>query len=144
MASELKEPMRWRRTLTGLVPNCERSQKAWERMKPDDECVIDMRRPRNLKHSKKLFVLLKIVKNNSDDFSSVEMVLLAVKAALGRGQWIQLPKASRPLFVPESIAFESMDQDEFERFYVDALNVVVSHFLPGMTSDQLDAIIMEF
>lgn len=144
MASTIKQPMRWRRTLTGLVPACERSQKAWAKVPLGDEVVIDMRRPRNLKHSRKLFVLLNIVRDNSDDFSSAEMVLYAVKAALGRGEWIQPGKAKRALFIPESISFESMDQDEFERFYSDAVGVIVSHFLPGMTAEQLDNIVMEF
>lgn len=136
----IKEPMTWRRTEGGLAPSSERAERALKRLEIGEECVVDLRIPRNLKHTRKFFSLLRIVQDNSEDFASVEAVLLAICAALGRGEWVTIPKATRPLFVRESIAFESMDQDEFDRFYRDAVQVVLSYFLPGLDADQLEAI----
>lgn len=137
-------PMAWRRTLTGLEPANDRSREWWKSLKLGDMVAVDGRKPRTIKHHAKFFTLLKIVQDNSEDFDSVEQVLYAVKAALGRGQWIRPAGARRELFIPESISFGSMDQTEFERFYSDAVNAIVKHFLPGVPAEQLDAIVMEY
>lgn len=137
-------PATWRRTLSGFEPADEQSRSFWQKIKLGDIIALDGRRPRNLKHHRKYWILMQIVVDNSDDFDTPEMVNYAVKAAMERGRWIKPGKAKRPLFIPESISFASMDQEAFERFYSEAVNVVIKYFLPGCSPDEIDAIIMEF
>lgn len=87
---------------------------------------------------------MQIVADNSDDFESPEMVHYAVRAALGRGTWIKPGKAQNKLFIPESISFRSMDQDAFADFYSKAVNVIIKHFLIGMTPEQIEHVILDF
>lgn len=137
-------PATWRRTLSGFEPADDQAKSFFLKSKLGDIVALDGRRPRNLKHHRKYWILMQTVVDNSDDFDTPEMVNYAVKAAMGRGKWIKPGKAKNPLFIPESISFSSMDQEAFEVFYSQAVNVVIKHFLPGCTADQLDAIIMEF
>jgi len=113
-----------------LVPDDESASAQIRRYEPGAIITADIRQPRNLQHHRKFWVLLEIVRENNDAFDSAETVLYALKAALGRGKWIEVPKASRPMFIPESISFASMDQEEFSRFYSDAVNAVLKHWLP--------------
>jgi hypothetical protein len=120
-----------------LVAADEEAMRKTRRWKAGDEMTVDVRKPRNLKHHRKFWILLKIVVENNEAFDSEEAVLYALKAALGRGKWVEIPKASRPMFIPESISFAAMDQDEFDNFYVAAVNAVLKHWLPvGM--DELE------
>ena len=114
-----------------LVPVDDTARSRMLSYKEGDQITADIRKPRSVQHHRKFWKLLEIVKANSDDFDTEEGVLYALKAALGRGQWITVPKASRPLFVPESISFASMDQAEFAAFYKDAVEVVLKYWIPA-------------
>lgn len=145
MSSEKDEPPpTWVRTLSGFEPVCEKAKNAWRSVKLGEMVSFKMHRPRNLKHHQKYWVLMQIVADNSEDFESPEMVHYAIRAALGRGKWIQPGNARRQIFIPESIAFRSMNQDEFAEFYKQAVDVVLKHFIQGLTPEQLEHVIMDF
>lgn len=137
-------PATWRRTLSGFEPADDQARSFWQKSKPGDIIELTGRRPRNLKHHRKYWILMQIVVDNSDDFDTPETVNYAVKAAMNRGKWIQPAKAKRALFIPESISFANMDQEAFDRFYTEAVNAITRHFLPGCTPEQIDDIIMQF
>lgn len=40
-------------------------------------------------------------------------------------------------FVPASVAFHRMDEDEFERLFSAAIDVILQHFVSGMDDEQL-------
>ncbi|MBA59652.1 MAG: hypothetical protein CMQ40_10855 [Gammaproteobacteria bacterium] len=127
-----------------LVPSDDESLSRIRSYKEGDELAADIRKPRNVGHHRKFWKLLEIVRHNCEGFDSEENVLYALKAALGRGQWVKVPKASRPLFVPESISFASMDQEEFSAFYSDAVNAVLKHWIPADREDLEQAIALDF
>ena len=137
-------PPTWRRTIGGFEPVCEKAWSAFKSVKLGEEVSFKMHRPRNLKHHRKYWILMQIVAENSDDFESPEMVHYAIRAAMGRGKWIQPAKATRQIFIPESISFASMDQDEFNEFYSKAVNVVIKHFMQGLTPEQIEHIVLDF
>jgi hypothetical protein len=53
-------------------------------------------------------------------------------------EWIEtLASAQETYYIPKSIAFNRMDQGEFNEFYDRCLDVIAQHFLPGVTRDEL-------
>lgn len=133
-------PQHYRKTLTGFVPVSRAARDFHAKTKPDKLVELKGRRPRNAAHHRKLFALLSIVADNSEDFTSVEDVLIGVKAALGYGRWVQPKGATREIFVPDSIAFENLPQDEFEAFYEQAVAAVKRWWLPADDADLREAV----
>lgn len=123
-------PFHVRKTVQGWQPvsNAAREFHAKTRLGQ----TVDMRakRPRNPQHHRKMFALLGLVADNCEQFSGPEDALLAVKAALGHGRWLKIAGASKEIFAPDSINFESMSQAEFEPFYDGALAAVRRWWLP--------------
>lgn len=103
-------------------------------------------RPRNGKHHRKFFALLTLVAENSEVYDTTEKALLAVKLAAGYFDTVPDPRTGEIVPVPQSISYDAMDQDSFERFYSAALDGVLAVVLPTMdraTADQLLTMILE-
>jgi len=131
------------KTLQGWQPVSVAAREFWAKTKLGQVVEIKARRPRNPGHHRKFFALLGIVADNCEQFSGPDDVLVAIKAATGHGRWLSLAGASRPIFMPESIAFDAMSQDEFEAFCDVALAAVRRWWLPVDDAD-LRAAIEEF
>ena len=104
--------------------------------------IVEMvgRRPRHPAHHKKFFAMIGLVADNCEQFSGPDDVLLAIKAATGRGRWIELAGTSKPLFAPDSISFSAMSQDDFEAFYDAAIAAVRRWWLPVGDSEFREAV----
>lgn len=117
-----------------------------ETMKPGTWLRIESSRPRNGKHHRKFMALLQLVVENSESYNTIEKALIAVKLIAGHFEPAIHPQTGELIQVPKSIAYESMDQDEFDAFYSAALDGVLQHILPSMdaeTADRLMDMIVE-
>ena len=112
------------KTMAGWVPKSNAAREFHAKTKLGQIVEMKARRPRNTQHHRKLFALLSLVAENNEQFSGPEDVLIAVKAATGHGRWLKLEGATREVFMPDSIDFASMSQDEFEPFYDAAVAAV--------------------
>lgn len=137
-------PQVWIKKGNALHPVSDSAISSLDSIKNDSKVSVKITRPRNLLHHQKYWVLMKIVSDNSDDLNSPEAVHFAVRAALSRGQWFKPKNAVKPLFIPESISFASMSQDEFSDFYSEAIDIVIKYFLKGMDRDAIEEIISKF
>ena len=110
------------------------------KIKNGDAVTVEIRRPRNLAHHKMFWALMTIVHENMDEarYPTVEDLVSAIKIAAGLRTRIVLPSGDVG-FIPGSIAFHKMSQDEFSAFYDRVCDLIAKHFLPGVTSDQLRA-----
>lgn len=107
----------------------------------DGEIVrVEVKKPRSLQHHRLYFALLTIVHDNLDGsrYPTVEDLHAAVKIAAGLRTRIELPDGTIG-YIPGSIAFHKLSQDEFRAFYDRVCDLVAAHFLPGVTSDELKA-----
>lgn len=130
MADKLA-PCQYRKTLTGFEPVTEAAREWHGKTKLGQVVELKGRRPRNPGHHRKLFALLNILVENTDSFANTDHALLAIKAATGHGGWSKPhPNAKRELFYPDSIAFDSMGQDEFSVFYDQSIDAVIKFWLP--------------
>lgn len=136
-------PTHYKKTAAGFIPISRAARDFHARTKLEKVVELKGRRPRNPAHHRKLFALLSIVADNSDDFASAEDVLIGLKAALGHGRWVKPKGATRELFIPDSINFENMSQDEFEPFYDLAIAAVRRWWIP-VDDEALREAISEF
>ena len=127
--SELDQHQIYKRTFSGFVPDNDVAYKFWKDTELGQCVVLKGSKPRSLPHLRKYFALMTLVAQNHDTLDTPEKVHTAVKAMLGRGRWVQLPKASKPLFIEDSISFSAMNQETFDRFYNDAVNAIAKHLI---------------
>jgi hypothetical protein len=134
-------PSHYQKTVAGFVPVSNEARQFHARTKLGKVVDLRGRRPRNPGHHRKLFALLGLLADNREEFGSTEDALLGLKAVLGHGCWKRLhPKAEREVFVPDSIAYENMSQDEFEAFYEMAIAAVKRWWLPVDDAELREAI----
>lgn len=134
-------PVHYRKTLTGFEPVSNAAREFHAKTKLEQVVELKQRRPRNPGHHRKMFALLGIVADNCEEFASAEDALLGVKAVLGRGTWKLLhPKAEREVFIPESISFAAMGQDEFDEFYKAAVAAIQRWWLPVNDDELAEAV----
>jgi hypothetical protein len=120
----------------------------WMQSIPNGDTVRgQMTRPRNIAFHRKFFALLNVSYNNwprpeietpygpatcSRDKFRNDVIVLAGHGEPEcnvKGEWRMKAK---------SIAFASMDEDEFGRLYNDTLNVILEKFLPNWTGDEME------
>lgn len=141
------------KTDKGLRGSTQADHDAWlkfkrrlETMKPGTWLRMEWARPRHGKHHRKLFALLNLVAENSETYDTTEKALVAVKLVTGYADPVIDPRTGEMVQVPQSISYDSMDQDKFDLFYEAAIDGVLRYILTGMdrgTADRLIEMIIE-
>lgn len=120
----------------GLVAAEQSSHDAICAMKHKEYVTATVRRNRNPKHHRKLFSLLKVVKEATTAYPTTDDLLDDLKIATGyfvmrtTVDGFSYPK-------PKSISFGSMDQQSFAEWYERALDVVVGRILPNIQRQEI-------
>lgn len=133
-------PIHYRKVASGFVPVSAAAREFHAKTRLGQTVEMKCRRPRNAGHHRKLFALLGVLVDNTDDFTSTDDALTAIKAATGHGRWVKIGKAERELFMPDSIAFDAMSQDDFEGFYDRAIAAVIRFWLPVSDTELREAV----
>jgi hypothetical protein len=102
---------------------------------------IEATKPRNGPHHRKLFALLKLVSENSETYDTTDKALVAVKLVAGYYDPFINPVTGELGQVPHSIAYESMDQDAFDKFYNAVVDGILAHILPHLGRDKFDKLL---
>lgn len=85
--------------------------------------VVKATAPRNWKLHKKIFVLFKLAFDNQDKILSAEVhrKILILRA----GYYDEVEnKHGNPYFIPQSLSFDSMPAETFNKVFTDVLNIV--------------------
>jgi hypothetical protein len=117
-----------------------------ETMQPGKWLRLEWSAPRNGPHHRKMFALLSLVAENSETYNTTAKALVAVKLAAGYFDPHVEPKTGEIIPIPQSIAYDAMDQDEFDKFYSAALDGVLQTILTTMdkaTAERLMDMIVE-
>jgi hypothetical protein len=109
-----------------------------ERMKPGTWFRMEWAVPRHGPHHRKMFALLALIADNSEIYDTTEKALVAVKLVAGYADPMIDPRTGELTQVPQSIAFDAMDQDVFDQFYQAAIDGVLRFILPTMDRDTAD------
>ena len=92
-------------------------------------------------HHRKFFALLNVVFENQEKYESVEQLLTIFK--IGTGHYETMVMKDGVAYIPKSIAFQKMDQDEFSVFWDKCIKLIVTRILPGITKEDLEREILE-
>lgn len=117
----------WRKSGFGseacLVPADDDAVAFLGKVKPEQEVMIEPKRPRNTQQHRKLFALAELAAENWPLDITKEQIVELCKLHAGWADPVRSFDGSIH-WVTKSIAFASMGQDDFERFYEQSINVL--------------------
>jgi hypothetical protein len=106
-----------------------------ETMKPGKWLRLEWSAPRNGPHHRKFMALVNLVTENSERYPTIPQALVAIKLAAAYFDPHIDPRTGEIIPIPHSIAYDAMDQDEFDKFYSAALDGVLQTILPTMSKE---------
>lgn len=132
-----------RKTLSGSIsPIDDAGREVLSRVPKDAILSVEWKRPRNVYHHRKLFALLNLVWENQTRYKSVDALLAVIKVRLGHAELITM-RDGQQVYVPKSISFSAMGQDEFNAFYDAVVKLVITEILPGVKASDLEREILD-
>ena len=135
MASDLRSRIFVKRK-GALVPGDADAWAAFAKMKEEAAYLVNLNRPRNISHHRKLFALLGLVQDHSDKWPTVETLLDDLKISTGLFETRINAVTGIPYVVAKSISFASMAQEEFEQWFDRAVDLICKQVL-DMSRDDL-------
>lgn len=132
-----------RKTLGGLVPDAEIDQERVKRFKMGEVVKAKISRPRNYAHHKKAWALARFIAENSDVYDNDVKAMTALKLASGHCTYIPDPTTGELIANPDSISYESMDEDAFSDWYTNAVNGALKYIVPYMNKMAIEQAVAE-
>lgn len=136
-------------TEAGLTPKYESDREEFKKLKRNAEVVVEIKKGRNIEFHKKYFALLKLTFENFPEWledtlnvHSVEDLRTRIKIDLGLYDISHYGNQS--IIIPKSIAFDKMDETEFEKFYRMSVNHIIKNYLKGVSNEQIEEEIWKF
>jgi Protein of unknown function (DUF1367) len=123
---------------SALLPNDKRAHDLLAGLNSGDRVLVRVHRARNPEHHR----LAWLVWDRIGAARGVPgaLVLSWLKVATGRVDWVQLPNGK--LWPKEqSIAFESMSQQEFQAFWDEAWPLICEYILPDLPQEEFDVLV---
>jgi len=128
MASELRSRVFIKQN-GGLFPADADAEEAFGKMRDGARYLVNLHRPRNVDHHRKLFAVLNVVQDNSDRWPTTETLLEDLKMSTGLFETRVNSLTGIPYVVAKSISFSSMSQDEFEQWFNRAVDLICKQVL---------------
>ena len=123
-----------------LIPSSEKAIKIFNKVQIGDEILIDFKAKRNTQFHKKGFALLNLVFQNQDRYSNMEDLRTEFK--LKAGYYSEhITTKGKIIYVPKSMAFSEMDENEFDELYSKFIDIALKHFVKIDKKDFEDAIL---
>lgn len=136
-------------TDTGLAPKYDSDREEFKKLKRNSEVVVEIKKGRNIEFHKKYFALLKLTYDNFPEWledtlnvHSIEDLRTRIKIDLGLYEVSHYGNQS--IIIPKSIAFDKMDETEFEKFYNMSVNHILKNYLKGVSNEQIEEEIWRF
>lgn len=113
-----------------LAPVDEEGRELLEAMPTGKSVMVDIHAARNVKHHRLLFALFRKLMDGGAWAGDEEELLDRCKYAVGLVD-TKIDHRGEPHYVPRSIAFESMDQARFNKFFDRVCYYVAANLLGG-------------
>jgi len=135
-----------KKTLHGWKPVDEPTEKYWKKGNLGDIYHFDIKKiksQRNWKFLQKYWVMMTEVTENQERYRTKEDLHEAIKWELDITE-IRMDIATGDYYKKiGSVAMDKMTEDEFSRYYSDAVDVILKYVLVGTTEDELNQRVME-
>lgn len=136
-------------TENGLVPKYDSDREEFRNLKRNTDVLVEVGQKRNYEFHKKFFALIKLTYDNFPEWledslnvHSVEDLRTRLKVDLGLYEVSHYGNQS--VIIPKSIAFDKMDETEFEKFYRSSVNHILKNYLKGVNNEQIEEEIWKF
>lgn len=136
-------------TENGLFPKYDSDREEFRSLKRNTDVLVEVGQKRNYEFHKKFFALLKLTYDNFPEWledslnvHSVEDLRTRLKVDLGLYEVSHYGNQS--VIIPKSIAFDKMDETEFEKFYRSSVNHILKNYLKGVNNEQIEEEIWKF
>lgn len=136
-------------TENGLVPKYDSDREEFSRLKRNTDVLVEVGQKRNYEFHKKFFALLKLTYDNfpewmEDNLNVHSVEDLRTRLKIGLGLYEVSHYGNQSVIIPKSIAFDKMDETEFEKFYKMSVNHILKNYLKGVTNEQIEEEIWKF
>lgn len=130
----------FQRVGNNLVPDNPHALETLKKIKDGDYVDVDIRRNRNPYHHRKLFALLGLIYENQTHYGTIDELLTAFKFWIRHVDVVEIQEGGHLVRheYPKSIAWDKMDQTEFEQFYNSLVEFVTTSVIPGLDDEQLE------
>ena len=126
------------KTPMGFLAACDNfGMEELQRLSYGEQFKVKITRPRNVKHHRMAFALLKLVFDNQDQFATLVGLLDAIKIGLGHCDE-RVTLDGEKFYAPRSISFASMDETTFSQFFDRMVNLIIEKILPHTTKEDLE------
>lgn len=95
----------------------------------------ELTKPRYPKHHRLVFATLRKVVENLDSGITEYQLLSILKIKMGRVETMVDSGTGKVYYIPESIAFDAMDEGAFSVFHRDLCRIISRDYLHGMTPE---------
>lgn len=121
-----------------LVPVDDEGFDALAKVKDGRDVKVEFTMSRNLRHHRLMFQVFRFVQDHSPVMAkqSIEDIKDAIKLATGHVRRFVDAETGATAYVTKSLAFEAMDQLEFNRFFDDACQVISNRWMPAGTTPE--------
>lgn len=124
-----------------LIPTDDEGSDMLAKIKDGAQVIVEVKRSRNPQHHRLYFALVRLVFANLPEamaarYPTQDILHNALKVSAGVRTEFTLANGQTG-WIPGSIAFEKMDQSEFDAFFDNCVRCVVKYFLPGVTDEQV-------
>lgn len=109
------------------------------------DLMVEVKMARNPGHHRKFFALLNLLWRRTEcgeKYPSRNALRYALTMAAGYTEVV--PTRKGEVLVPKSLAFESMDQTEFNELYDACVSLIIKEILPHMSEEDLRRELLEF
>lgn len=117
-----------------------RFRAALDRVEPGTWFQLEITRKRSGKQHRKFFALVELITENSELYNTKAKALVAIKLSAGFFDPYIDPTTGEVIKVPQSIAYENMEQGEFNSFFDQAVTATCMHIIPQF--DERQALLM--
>lgn len=138
------------RTLTGVAAGDDAAREYLRAWPIGETRRADVRKPRALKSLKRWHGFARLLYEsgvqdaNGQAFKSQKAAHQYLKLLAGHADPIVSKKTGEIRWIPDSIDFDSLEEDEFQQVWKRAIQGVCEELLPGITEPDLELEIMKF
>ena len=160
----------FKKTATGLIPDSDEAQTLFEKMPDGALVMVEYNKNRNPLNHKRFFKFLGVAMDMQDDFLSPEILRRMLTIYSGHCDMVILPnpewlewslsylehnlagkhkdkvidkfrKSYGVQYLPISIAFDEMPEEEFKVFFKDTISAFLNRYGKGMSEEEFMQII---
>ena len=123
-----------------FIPSTENSIAKFKKVKIGETILVDYKAKRNVQFHKKGFSLLNLIYQNQSKYESFEAMRTEFKLKAGLYE-LHVTTKGKTIYVPKSMSFSEMDENEFEELYSKFIDIALKHFVPMDRQDLEDAVL---